>query len=130
MGEKADINQAFEKIIGTPAPQKFGEPFFTAFSRLYNGSKEEITAAAYTCALFLSVILEEYPTAKLHTFVHHVQENYTRFSFNCKMYDSIFNEMNEEMLTAVALLKADNHSTTRECNKEDIFEALDFYTNR
>ncbi len=130
MKERAEINQAFEKIIGSQPPQNFGEPFFTAFSILYNGNKNEITAAAYTCALFLSVILEEYPTARLHTFVHHVQENYTRFSFNCKMYDSIFNEMDKKMLQAVCLLQPNNHSTTRECNKEDIFEALDFYTNR
>ena len=44
---------------------RFGEPFATAFSRLYHGEREEIAAAAYTCSLFLSAMFEEYPTAKL-----------------------------------------------------------------
>ncbi len=124
------IEFAFEQILGIAPPKGFGEPFATAFSRLYNGDKEEIKVAAYSCSLFLSVLFEEYPTAGLRTFVHHVQESYGRFSFNCDMYGSIFKEMDKETLHAVCLLGRDNIPTLRECSKEDIFEAFDFYTNR
>ena len=124
------IVSAFEKILGVTPPTGFGEPFLTAFSRLYHGENEEITAAAYTCSLFLSALFEKYPTAGLHTFVHHVQEICTRFSFNCNMYETIFKEMDEERLHSVCLIRKDNTPTTRKCSKDDIFEAFDFYTNR
>lgn len=128
--ENMHINKAFEKIAGTPPPAGFGEPFATAFQEFHNDDIEEIAAAAYTCSLFLSAILEGYPTATLHTFVHHVQENHRRFSFNCNMYETIFCRMRPEMLQDVCLLGRDNNPKQRECSKEDIFEAFDFYTNR
>ena len=128
--ERPDIAEAFEKITGIVPPTNFGEPFKTAFSRLYNGEEDEIAAAAYTCALFLSAILEKYSTERLHTFVHYIQENYNRFAFNCNMYDTIFKNMDFEKLKSVCLLKSNNDTILRECKKEDIFEAFDFYTNR
>ncbi|MBR4968187.1 MAG: hypothetical protein IKY19_08175 [Bacteroidaceae bacterium] len=128
--ERPGIADAFEKITGIVPPTNFGEPFKTAFSRLYNGEEDEIAAAAYTCALFLSAILEKYPTERLHTFVHYIQENYNRFAFNCNMYDTIFKNMDFEKLKSVCLLKSNNDTILRECKKEDIFEAFDFYTNR
>ena len=124
------IDIAFEQILGIAPPDGFGEPFATAYSRLYNGNKEEIMVAAYTCSLFLSVLFEEYPTARFHTFVHRIQENYGRFSFNCDMYENIFKEMDNDALHAVCLLEKNNVPSLRECSKEDIFEAFDFYTNR
>ena len=124
------IDIAFEQILGAVPPEGFGEPFATAFSALYNGDNEEIVTAAYICSLFLSAIMEGYPTSKLHTFVHHAQENYKRFTFNCNMYESIFKEMSQEKLKSVCLLSCDNCTIIRECKKEEIFEALDFYTNR
>ena len=130
MADRPDIVRSFEKIIGTAPPGNFGEPFAAAFTALYNGNEEEIVAAAYICSLFLSAIIEGFPTARLHTFVHYIQENCRRFTFNCNMYESIFNKMSGEKLKAVCLLKSDNQTITRECNKKDIFEALDFYTNR
>ena len=129
-GHTQAIDIAFGQILGITPPEGFGEPFTTAFSRLYNGSEEEIMAAAYICSLFLSALLEEYPTARLHTFVHHAQESHGRFSFNCDMYGNIFKEMDKEALHAVCLLGGDNIPTVRACSKEDIFEAFDFYTNR
>ena len=127
---KPDICEAFTTIVGITPPENFGAPFIAAFSKLYKGEKEEVTAAAYTCSLFLSAILEGYPTAQLHTLVHHVQDNYTRFSFNCDMYEKIFKEMDSKDLQRVCLLQECNIPVERECNKEDIFEAFDFYTNR
>lgn len=128
--EKLHIDEAFRNIIGIAPPTAFGEPFTTAFARLYNGKEEEICAAAYTCSLFLSAILTGFATAQLHIFVHHVQENYGRFSFNCNMYETIYKEMDGEKLQGVLLLNANSTPTIYECSKEDIFEAFDFYTNR
>ena len=128
--ENKNVSRDFEKVVGQLPPEGFGEPFISAFSVLYNGDKNEIEAASYICSLFLSVILLGYPTSKLHLFVHNVQENYTRFSFNCKMYDAIFAHMNEESLSATVLLDANSNTVVLQCSKEDIFEALDFYTNR
>ena len=124
------IAETFERITGTLPPNGFGEPFTTAFSALYQGDKDEISAAAYTCSLFLSAILVQFPTEKLHTFVHNIQENHKRFSFNCKMYDTIFAQMKAEHLAKTILIGSDSSTTILECRKEDIFEALDFYTNR
>ena len=127
---KSSIAETFERITGTLPPKGFGEPFATAFSALYKGDKEEIAAAAYTCSLFLSAILEQFPTEKLHIFVHNIQENYRRFSFNCKMYETIFENMGSNALCDIALLDNSGHACSKKCDKKDIFEALDFYTNR
>ena len=127
---KPHIGKAFERITGIAPPPRFGEPFATAFSRLYKGNNDAVTAASYTCSLFLSAILKEFPTALLHTFVHNVQENHERFSFNCDMYASIFNAMDKKTLENVCLLQKDSMPTLHPCSKEDIFEAFDFYTNR
>lgn len=124
------IDITFERLLGIAPPDGFGEPFATAFAKLYNGKDEEVATAAYTCSLFLSAVLEQYPTARLHTFVHHIQENYSRFSFDCNMYGTIFKEMDEKSLRTVCLLKDGNIPTVHNCSKEDIFEAFDFYTNR
>jgi hypothetical protein len=91
--------------------------------------EEKVLAAAYTCSLFLSAILKGFPTAKLHTFVHFTKENVQRFSFNCKMYEEIFSHMNEDDLKAVVLLDKERNFIRRQCSKQDIFEAFDFYTN-
>lgn len=128
--KKPHIDDAFSEIIGIAPPEDLGEPFATAFTRLYNGKEDEIKAAAYTCSLFLSAIVMGFPTTQLHIFVHHVQENYSRFSFNCNMYDTIYKEMDDGMLQRVVLLDANNTTAVYECSKEDIFEAFDFYTNR
>lgn len=128
--KKPHIDDAFRNIIGIAPPEDLGEPFATAFTRLYNGKEDEIKAAAYTCSLFLSAILMGFPTTQLHIFVHHVQENYSRFSFNCNMYDTIYKEMDDGMLQRVVLLDANSIPAVYECSKEDIFEAFDFYTNR
>ena len=128
--EISNIKEAFEKIVGITPPAEFGEPFATAFSKLYNGEEEEITAAALLCSLFLSAIFEGFPTSRLHTFAHYAQENNRRFSFNCNMYETIFKEMDIENTQGVCMLNNSNQTKIRKCSKNDIFEALDFYSNR
>lgn len=129
-GKNRNAQKVFEEVVGVVLPDGFGEPFVSAFSALYKGEKGEVEAASYICSLFLSAILCGFPTSKLHLFVHNVQENYTRFSFNCKMYDTIYAHMKEEYLSATILLDADSRAVICGCRKEDVLEALDFYTNR
>lgn len=108
---------------------KFGEPFIEAFSSFMPDETEKVTVASYTCSLFLSAILNGFPTIKLHTFVHFTKEHFQRFSFNCRMYDNIFSYMRQEELEHVVLLDKEGNSTVRQCTRQDIFEAFDFYTN-
>ena len=111
--------------------EDFGEPFLSAFRAVHpQGSEEELKTAAYTCTLFLSAILEGFPTDKLNIFVRHTRDNCSRFTFDCKRYDMIFGSMPPSSLTLVALLDRDGNTRTRECSKQDIYEAFDFYTNR
>lgn len=108
---------------------KFGEPFIQAFERFVPQSHNEVLIASYTCSLFLSVIFNKFPTDKLNTFVHFAKEHYNRFSFNCKMYEEIFSHISNNSLKRVALLDDKGNIMHRECTKQDIFEAFDFYTN-
>ena len=129
--EKGNLTQIFRSIAGNEPHPMFGEPFMSAFKATYtSGSEEEITAAAYVCSLFLSAISEEFPTERLHTFVNYVKEKCSRFTFDCKMYDTILDKIGNDSLRQVALIDSNAHTVFRECSRNDIKEAFDFYTNR
>ena len=127
---KNEITLALERIIGTSLPEGFGEPFTTAFDRLYPGRYNETVAAGFICSLFLSCILTGFPNTQMHTFVHYANENYGRFSFNCKMYETIYENMESDSYPCIALLDNNSNASPQKCDKKDIFEAFDFYTNR
>lgn len=133
MKEKNNLNltETLAAIAKTEPHPLFGEPFSSAFAATYPGGRsEETMVAAYICSLFLSTILEGFPTEKLHTFVNYTKENCHRFTFDCKMYDSILDKMNEKSLQQVALIGKNGSTIFRACSKEEIKEAFDFYTNR
>ena len=130
MNGNQEIKSIFKAATGTAVPEGFGEPFATTFSLFHREKELEVIAAAYCCALFLSVLLNKFPAQRLHTFTHYIQENYGRFSFNCNMYEEIFASMEKETLDNVILLDHTGQPTHHKCMKEDIFEAFDFYTNR
>lgn len=119
-----------EKISGTAIHHKFGEPFLDAFRTMYNDRDDEVTAAAYTCSLFLSAIKSGFPTTKLHSFVHYIQENYSRLHFDCSKYDTIIGLIGEERMKRTVLADSSLNFAEVECSANDITEALDFYTNR
>ena len=124
------ISDIFCRIAGiTGLDAKFGEPFIKAFGKFRTQGNEEVLVASYTCSLFLSAIFNKFPTEKLNAFVHYTKEHYRYFSFNCKMYDYIFAQMNENTLKSVPLFDKEGYSVLRHCSKQDIFEAFDFYTN-
>ena len=127
-GENNHIVQVLERIVGKESDARFGEPFTTIFAT-FQGNSEENKAAGCICSLFLSAILEGFPTGKLHTFVHYARENYSCFAFDCRMYEELFGSIPEWALCNVPLIDANGNSCTRECSKQEIFESFDFYTN-
>lgn len=128
--QNGDIGNCLCRIAGiTELDDRFGEPFIKAFGISASLNHDEVLAASYICSLFLSAIFNKFPTEKLNTFVHFVKEHYRRFSFNCKMYDKIFSQMDENGLKNVVLFDKEGCMMVRHCSKQDIFEAFDFYTN-
>ena len=126
-----NIKELLQAIAGHSLPNNFGTPFTTTFPQFHNAeSEEQLQAAGYICSLFLSCILTGFPSEKLNIFTHQAQEHCTRFTFNCNMYETIYNQMEKAELESVPLLDSQGHCTPRRCSKEDIFEAFDFYTNR
>ena len=129
--EHSNLQETLATISASRPHPSFGEPFIHAFTAVYPaGNSEEVSVAAYTCSLFLSAIFEGFPTESLHIFVNHTRENCSRFTFDCRMYGTIIDKMDEESLKRVALMDIDGNTVFRECSKEDIKEAFDFYTNR
>lgn len=123
--------EALAHIARTTLPEVFGEPFLSAFKAVHTqGNEEELVSAALICSLFLSAIIEGFPTDKLNTFVKYTRDNCSSFTFDCKMYDTIFERIQPESLKQTALLDKDGRTHYKECCKQDIFEAFDFYTNR
>ena len=129
--EHSNLRETLSAISGREPHPSFGEPFMHAFAALHTtGNSEEITVAAYICSLFLSAIFEGFPTGKLHIFVNHTRENCSRFTFDCRMYDTILDRVDKESLKRVPLMDIDGNTVFRQCSKDDIKEAFDFYTNR
>ena len=62
--------------------------------------------------------------------VNYVKEKCSRFTFDCKMYDTILDKIDNDSLRQVALIDSNAHTVFRECSRNDIKEAFDFYTNR
>jgi hypothetical protein len=124
------LKKVLENIGGNSIHDMFGEPFIAAFRTIHNGRSDEITSAAYTCSLFLSAIKAGFPTMKLHTFVHYIQDNCNRIHFDCTKYDTILALIGKEKMERVVLLDSCCGTIEVECSANDIIEALDFYTNR
>lgn len=128
--KKDEICKTLATIAGADITGQFGEPFLTAYKRVFKCDNEEITAAAYSCSLFLSAILEGFPTAKLHTFIRYTRENCRTIAFNCKMYENIYSHMGGPETADTVLLDRNGKYKERQCSKNEIFEAFDFYTNQ
>ena len=125
-----ELQHVLEKICNSKPCLDFGEPFASAFKVLHDGGKDEIQTAAYICSLFLSAIKTGFPSERLHTFVRYVQDHYSRFHFDCRMYDRIVGLVDKERFGQIALLDNKCDIINAEYSDNDIREALDFYTNR
>lgn len=119
-----------ETITGEAVCTGFGQPFIKTFSLHFTDRcKEEILAASYTCSLFLSTILNRYPSHRLHTYVHTIDSLYPRILFNCKSYDKLLSNIGTDNILHMLLLDKDSKVIACQCSKQDISEAFDFYTN-
>lgn len=108
----------------------FGEPFLTAFASFNGNADKRIIAAAYTCSLFLSCIINGLPTERLRIFTNTAREEYGRFIFNCKAYEEIYSHIERTDSDETPLLNKEGNCEFRSLSKNEIFEALDFYTNQ
>lgn len=127
--ELHDIKEVLARITGNRATDEFGEPFIAMFSA-FGVAKENILPAAYICTLFLSAIFNGFPTEKLHTFTRYVRDNCSLSSFDCKMYEKLYASQGSKVYESVLLIDKSGRTLPRNCSKQDIFEAFDFYTNR
>ena len=124
------IAEKLKRIIGNEIPEGFGQPFLKIFELTYEGSREEIEAAAYSCSLFLSCLIAKMPTEVLHTFIYSTKERCSRFSFNCNMYETLFSKTVSQDLENIPLLDNEKEIAEYTLTKQEIFEAFDFYTNQ
>ena len=124
-----DIKKKLEELVGKEIYNEFGQPFTKIFEQAYNGNKNDIQVAAYTCSLFLSCLLAKMPTVILNTFVYYTKERDSRFSFNCNMYETLFTKIEGTDLENIPLFSEKKELARHTLTKQDIFEAFDFYTN-
>lgn len=127
--ELHEIKEVLARITGSRATEEFGEPFIAMFSA-FGAAKENILPAAYICTLFLSAIFNGFPTEKLHIFTRYVRDNCSLPSFDCKMYEKLYASQGSKVYESVLLIDKSGKTLPRNCSKQDIFEAFDFYTNR
>lgn len=126
--EEPTPKNLLEWIAGCDIDEAFGMEFLDAFRIcLGDGRLHDAEVAAYTCSLYLSCVFAGFPTEKMHTFVHCSREIYRRLSFDCRMYEKLFAHMNRNVLI---LISGEKKCIEYQCNKQEIFEAFDFYTNQ
>lgn len=87
------------------------------------------------CELYLAHLKTGFPTDKMHQTVQFIKEHYGRLAFNCKNYDQFYelmrhdkknasaDEINFTLLGNIGEVKINQTAT-----KDEIFEALDFYS--
>lgn len=123
--------QGLRKILN------FGHTFGHAFEEMSYTKNCPIPhgyAVAYgmVCELYLSTVLQGFPTDKMHQTVRFIKDRYGSFTVTCNDYETLLELMNHDKKNSngyinFSLLKdigdpvIDCHAT-----KEDIFEALDF----
>ncbi len=85
------------------------------------------------CELYLSFKKTGFPQEKLTQTVRFIKENYGAFIFDCKQYDRLYELMQHDKKNESAeinftlLSDIGNIKINQTANKEEIFEALDFY---
>ena len=118
------------KITGHETDGSFGEPFIGLFTNVFkNENRENIEAVAFICALYISFFKEQFPLDKLRIFITNIKESYSLFYFDCKSYDTILGQLPEEPFK-MCLIGRELGFKMSDVKKQDIYGALDFYTNQ
>lgn len=121
--------ELLSSITKQPVRERFGSTISQALALTFGNkaSDADYTSAGYICTLFLSSILTGFPTMQLHTFVRNSRDNSPQFTFDCKSYDKILSNIEESRLL---LINSEFEYIEKEIEKQDIAEALDFFTNQ
>lgn len=131
MKRDSRAREILTEIIGKRVDNRFGSPIIDAFGSVFTGIDHKATeSAGLECMLYLSHLKTGFTLQKLRAFHISITEEISLFSFNCKDYDKIFACIPQESLSRVILLNNDSEERSIELNKEDIFDAFDFFTNR
>lgn len=118
------------KITGNEPDKLFGEPLADIFTKVFNGeNRENIVAVAYICALYISFFKEQFPLEKLRVFQTNIRESHSLFFFDCKSYDSIMALLPEGPFE-MCLIDRSLRYKMKIVSRQDIYGALDFYTNQ
>ena len=87
------------------------------------------------CELYLSHMKTGFPVDKMRQTVQFIREHYGRLAFNCKNYDRFYELMRHDKKNAsvdeinfTLLNKVGNININQTACKNEIFEALDFYS--
>lgn len=118
------------KINGGVPDKQFGEPLIDIFTQVFNDeNSESIEAVAYICALYISFFKEKFPLDKLRIFQTNIRESHSLFLFDCKSYDSIMALLPEEPFEMCLIDRSLRYKISI-VSRQDIYGALDFYTNQ
>ncbi len=121
--------ELLSQITAQPADKRMGSTIALALQATFGNraSDSDYTAAGIICTLFLSAILEGFPTIKLHTYVRNYREESSLFTFDCKSYDTIIANISNYNLL---LIDKNIKYTEKKVSKQEILESLDFFTNQ
>ncbi len=118
-------------ITGRECNTTFGTQLSKAFSNAFPGTCNDATeSAGIECMLYLSHFKAGFPLQALRTFHTNIKEDISPFSFNCKQYEKIYSLIPHEALNNAILLDKDAEEKIFTLTKQDILEALDFFTNQ
>ena len=123
-----DPHELLSLITARPTNKEFGSNIAQALHATFGNkaSDSEYAAAGIICTLFLSVIKEDFPTTKLHTFVRNYRDENKLFSFDCKSYDNIADNIKSYN---TLLINKEMHYKDTIIERQDLLEAFDFFTN-
>ena len=85
------------------------------------------------CELYLSAVRLSFPTAMLHQMTKYIASLYSRFYFDCKQYDRIYDTITHDKkntgdrISCTLLKDVGRYVINEEISKNEIFEALDYY---
>ena len=92
--------------------------------------KENTYAVAAICILYLSHYKLRFPAIKLRAFYTNIREELSLPLFDCKSYNLILANINDNELDVFELIDNNGNIKQVTITKQEIFEALDFYTNQ
>ncbi|MBR2638323.1 MAG: hypothetical protein IKD40_05735 [Bacteroidaceae bacterium] len=119
------------KVIGENKRANIIDIFYIALKEQFPEQHHEaIYAVSTICSLYISHFRCGFPVMKMRTFNTNIRQEVELPIFDCKIYSSILSSIPEERLINIELYNANCTIEERTLKKQDIIEALDFYTNQ